>query len=99
MAEKKPYQISNVVHWYYGNFCTRKCFNKEGRLFECYKKLRLIADSNKKMFITHKEFKDMIDNSEIQLCKLKLGFRKRIVFWKQFERWQKDPHFDPDSFE
>ena len=57
------YPISRVVNWYFGNFCTRKCFNKEKRLNDCYNKLQLFVNKNSGLMITHKEFKDLFDNS------------------------------------
>jgi hypothetical protein len=49
--------------------------------------------------MTHKEFKDLLDNDDIKICKLKYNFRKRTIGWKQFERWLEDPLFDTDTFD
>ncbi|MFH0869865.1 MAG: hypothetical protein V1866_02305 [archaeon] len=97
--EKKPYPIMHVVNWYYGNFCTRKCFNKEERLFECWNKLQEFASTNNSLKIRHKEFKDLLDNDHIKICLLKPNFRKRTVGWTQMERWQRESDFDPDKFD
>ena len=59
----------------------------------------MIIDKNKDLMITHKEFKDMLDNDNIKICKLKYNFRKITVGWKQFEGWTKDLNFDPDKFD
>lgn len=99
MISTIKYPIQRVVNWYYGNFCTRKCFNKDNRLEDCGKKLQFFVDQNKDLMITHKEFKDMFDSDDIKICKLKHGFRKKTVGWKQFERWLKDMVFDPDKFD
>ena len=99
MTSNIEYPIQRVINWYYGNFCTRKCFNKERRLVDCGKKFQLFIDQNKGLMITHKEFKDMLDNDNIKICKLKQNFRKKTIGWKQFERWLKDITFDPDKFD
>ena len=98
MTSVIKYPIQRVVNWYYGNFCTRKCFNKEERLMDCHKKFQLLVNQNKGLMITHKEFKDLLDSDDIKICKLKYNFRKRTVGWKQFEKWLKDPIFDPNKF-
>jgi len=99
MVSMTRYPIQRVINWYYGNFCTRKCFNKDGRLFDCHKKFQIIANTNKNLMITHKEFKDLLDEGDIKICKLKPGFRKRTVGWTQFENWLNDSQFDPDKFD
>ena len=99
MVSTIKYPIQRVVNWYHGNFCARKCFNKEERLFDCHKKLQLFVDKNKDLMITHKEFKDLFDNDHIKICKLKPNFRKRTVGWKQMEGWQSNPEFDADEFD
>jgi len=99
MVSLTKYSIQKVVNWYYGNFCTRKCFDKEERMLDCYKKMCSIVESTNNMLITHKEFKDMIDNDLIKICKLKPSFRRRTIGWKQFERWHRDPDYDSDKME
>lgn len=94
MASTKEYGVHRVVHWYYGNFCTRKCFNHEERMFECQRKLEEFIKKNKSLKMTHKEFKDMIDNDEIKICKLSLNFRKRSVSWQEFEKWKDASNLD-----
>lgn len=97
MTSIVKYKISRVVNWYFGNFCTRKCFNKENRLNDCHNKLQLFVNKNKDLMITHKEFKDLFDNDDIKICKLNSNFRKRTVGWKQFENWSKNLDFDGDK--
>jgi hypothetical protein len=98
MTSTIKYPIQRVVNWYYGNFCTRKCFNKENRIAECQQKLQFFVNQNKNLMITHKEFKDMIDNDNIKICCLPRDFRKKTIGWNQFESWLRDPLFDPDKF-
>jgi len=97
MVSSIRYPIRRVVNWYYGNLCTRKCFNKGDRIRICYTKFEKIINSNPDLMITHKEFKDMIDNGDIKICMLNPEFRKRTVGWKQFEWWLRDKSFDPDK--
>ncbi len=93
------YPVQRVVNWYEGNFCARKCFNKEGRMFDCHNKFQAIVDKNRGLLITHKEFKDLVDNGDIKICKLKCNFRRRTVGWKQLEQWSRDYSFNPDKFD
>ena len=66
---------------------------------DCYKKFELLKSENKDLMITHKEFKDLIDNGDIKICKLNPNFRRKTVGWSQFEKWTKNPSFDPDKFD
>lgn len=68
------------------------------RISECWEKLLDFANKNRNLKISHKEFKDLFDNDDIKICKLKPKFRKRTIFWKEFERLSKDPDFDPNKF-
>jgi hypothetical protein len=97
--EKKPYPVTHVVNWYYGNFCTRKCFNKEERLSGCWDQLQEFASKNNGLKIRHKEFKDLFDNNHIKICLLKPNFRRRTVGWTQMESWRRESDFDPDKFD
>ncbi len=99
MVSTTKYPIQRVVNWYHGNFCTRKCFNKEERIFECHKKFQSLVDKNKDLMIIHKEFKDLLDNNHIKICQLNPKFKKRVVNWFQFEKWLRDPDFNPDNFD
>lgn len=91
------YRVSRVINWYFGNFCTRKCFNMDDRLYSCYKKFEILKNQNKGLMMTHKEFKDLIDSRDIKICKLNPTSRKRTVGWKQFEKWTRNPYFDPNK--
>ena len=66
-------------------------------MLECYKNFQQLIDNNKNLMITHKEFKDMLDNDDIKVCKFGFKFRKRTVSWKQFEQWQ-DATYNYDKF-
>jgi hypothetical protein len=99
MVSIKRYPVRRVVNWYYGNFCTRKCFNKEERLRDCWEKLQRFANAGKGLMITHKCFKELIDNDCLLVCKLGSNFRRRTVGWGQFEKWLKEESFDPDKLD
>jgi hypothetical protein len=99
MVSLTKFPVNRVVNWYFGNFCTRKCFNKEERLNECWNKFETFKKENIGLMITHKEFKDYIDNDLLIICKLKPHFRKRTVGWNQFESWLKLTNFDADNFD
>lgn len=68
-------------------------------MFDCHNKFQMIVDKNKDLLITRKEFKDLLDNDDIKICKLKRNFRRRTVGWNQFEQWSNDPLFNPDNFD
>jgi hypothetical protein len=93
------YPIQRIVNWYFGNFCSRKCFNKDGRLRECYEKLQKFAELNKNLTMTCRQFKAMFDAGHIKICMLKHDFRRKTVGWYQFEEWTRNPAFDADKFE
>ena len=54
-------------------------------------------EKNKGLMITHKEFKDLLDNEDIKICVLPVGFRRRTVGWNQVGLWMRNPEFDPDK--
>ena len=62
-------------------------------------KFQILVDQNKNLKITHKEFKDLIDKNNFKICKLQPNFKRRTVYWKQFEKWLKDPKFNPYNFD
>ncbi|MCK4670561.1 MAG: hypothetical protein KAT43_05140 [Nanoarchaeota archaeon] len=99
MPSIKRYPIQRVINWYFGNFCTRKCFNKDERLMNCYKKFELLKSQNKDLLITHKEFKDLIDSGDIKICRLNPNFRRKTIGWKEFEGYTRNLDFDPDKFD
>jgi len=94
--EKKKYPIQHVVNWYYGNYCARKCFDNDRRLYDHWKKLQLIVEKNKSLQITHRDFLDLF-NDHFKICALEDSFKRKMVSWKLMTLLQRTPEYDPDQ--
>lgn len=92
----KKYSVRHLVNWYYGNYCTRKCFDKEERLLRHGQWLQDFAKKHQNLMMTHKEFLDLFHN-QMPLCALEEGFKKRPVFWKLFEKLLRIEEYDSDK--
>lgn len=95
-APTKKYPIKHLVNWYYGNYCVRKCFDKEERLFSHGKWLQDFANKHQDLTMTHKEFLGLF-HDHMSLCTLKDSFKRRSIGWKLFERLQDTPNYDSDK--
>lgn len=94
--EKKTYPIKYIVHWYYGNYCTRKCFDKEERLKMHYDKLEEFADRNPCLKITHREFL-MLFNDTMLICTLQDSFKRKAIGWILFDILMRTPNYDSNK--
>ncbi len=94
--EKKEYPIMNIVNWYIGNYCARKCFDNLEKLADHRKKLRVFAEKNKTLKITHKEFLKLF-NDHMTICTLDGTFKRKVIFWKAFVDLQNTPNYDSDK--
>jgi len=74
--EKKEYPIVNIVNWYIGNYCFRKCFDKDERLIDHIEKLREFAKKNEGLKMRHREFLNLF-NDHMNLCTLEDGFKRK----------------------
>lgn len=92
----KKYPIKHLVNWYYGNYCVRKCFDKEERLFQHGEWLQEFARKHKGLTMTHKAFLELFHN-HMSLCNLNDSFKRRSIGWKLFERLQDTPNYDSDK--
>ncbi len=92
--QKYPFQ--HLVNWYFGNYCTRKCFDKDERLGEHYKKLQTIAEKNPLVLMTRRDFLDLF-NDHLKICTLEENFKRRYIGWKLFERLKATPNYDSDK--
>src|SRR3989338_3684641 len=75
---KKPAKIQQLVNWFYGNYCARKCYDEIGRQREHWLKLQELAKKMESAEMTHKEFLNMIrnDNTICDLSEEEWGERK-----------------------
>ncbi len=94
-TEKKAYPLRQIVNWYWGNYCTRKCFDKEERLRDHSQKLQLFVEKNPNLLMTHRQFLDLF-HEQMSICTLDESFKRRSIGWKLFERLQATPNYDSD---
>lgn len=66
---KKPAKIQNLVNWFYGNYCTRKCHDDLEKQQSHYPKLRELAKKMEGAEMTHQEFLSML-RSDKTICDL-----------------------------
>ncbi|MBU0460845.1 MAG: hypothetical protein KKH52_00010 [Nanoarchaeota archaeon] len=92
----KKYPLNQLKNWYFGNHCTRKCFDKDNRLRDCYDKLQLFVEKNPAVRMTHRNFLDLF-NDHLNVCKLDSSFKRRSIGWKLFERLSNTPNYDSDK--
>jgi len=79
---KKPAKIQHLVNWFYGNYCTRKCYNNIERQREHWNKLQKLAQELESIKMTHKAFLQMI-RSDKTICTLSDDEWKNVKFsWR-----------------
>ena len=79
---KKAVPVQQLVNWYYGNYCTRKCYNDEKRQEEHYPKLQELAIKLKDVMMTHREFLDLL-RTDKTICNLsEEEWKTRKFSWK-----------------
>ena len=79
---KETVPIQRLVNWYYGNYCTRKCYNDEKRQEEHVPKLYELAQKLKNVKMTHKDFLILL-RSDRTVCDLSdEEWKNRTFSWK-----------------
>lgn len=79
---KKAVPVQQLVNWYYGNYCTRKCYNDDKRQQEHYPKLQELAIKLKGVMMTHREFLDLL-RTDKTICDLsEEEWKNRKFSWK-----------------
>lgn len=79
---KKLAKIQTLVNWFYGNYCTRKCYEEIGKQKGHWFKLQELAKKLEGIEMTHKEFLIMIRNDKT-ICDLSdEEWKKRKFSWK-----------------
>ncbi len=66
---KKAVPIKQLVNWFYGNYCTRKCYNDEIRQDKHVPKLYELAGKMRGTMMTHRQFLDLL-RSDKTICDL-----------------------------
>jgi len=74
----------HALNWFYGNICTRKCYDDLNKQKKCYQKMQGIIKGYEDFLITHKDFIQVIRNKH-QVCDLneEIFKRKEYDFWKR----------------
>ena len=79
---KKAVPVKQLVNWYYGNYCTRKCYNDEKRKEEHTLKLYELAKKLKGTLMTHAQFLELL-RSDKTICDLSdEEWKNRKFSWK-----------------
>lgn len=79
---KKALSVQQLVHWYYGNYCTRKCYNDDRRQEEHLPKLKELAAKLKCVKMTHREFLELL-RLDKTICDLSDDeWNNRTFSWK-----------------
>lgn len=82
-ALKKPAKIQHLVNWFFGNYCTRKCYDEFEKQREHWDKLQELAKKMEGTEMTHKEFLSMI-RSDKMICDLSDDeWKRRKWSWKR----------------
>ena len=80
---KKPAKIQTLVNWYYGNYCTRKCYEEIDKQYEHWLKLQELAKRLEGVEMTHQEFLSMMRNDKT-ICDLSdEEWKNRNFSWKK----------------
>ncbi|MFH0954492.1 MAG: helix-turn-helix domain-containing protein [Candidatus Micrarchaeota archaeon] len=87
-AKNRSTPILKAINTYVGNNCTRKCFNHPGIFGACREKFELLTKTAGQEPISVGDFFQLMNSGGIQICKLPVNERKKIVFWRQFEQLQ-----------
>ena len=83
---KREYPVQQVVNWFFGNYCTRKCLEKDGQLFKCRQKLEEFAEKHSGT-IRHREFLELMQNG-LNICELPAEQKTKAISYKEFARKQ-----------
>ena len=95
-TEKKAHPIKHIVHGYFGNYCTRKCFDKEERLKQHYDTLEEFANKNPDLKITHHDFLALF-NDHMFICTLQDSFKRKAIGWILFDILLRTPNYNSDD--
>ncbi len=82
--EKKSYPIRQLWHWYYGNYCVKKCRDDEGLKIsvKCCEKMEEFCDKCQNLTMTHREFLELFAK-HMNICRFDEFERKRMPSWKE----------------
>ena len=82
---KKPSKVKHLANWFFGNYCTRKCYDEIEKQREHWYKLQELTKRLEGVEMTHSEFLAMI-RSDKTICDLSdEEWKKRKFSWKRME--------------
>ncbi|MBI3034938.1 hypothetical protein HYY71_01315 [Candidatus Woesearchaeota archaeon] len=78
-------KIQTAANWFFGNYCTRKCYDEIGKQREHWDKLQELAKRLEGVEMTHSEFLNMLRNDKT-ICDLSdEEWKNRKWSWKRTE--------------
>lgn len=81
-----PHKVKSkhALNWFYGNICTRKCYDDLNKQKRCYQKMQAIIKGYEDFLITHKIFIRVMRDKH-KICDLdEATFKRREHdFWKR----------------
>ena len=78
----KQVSIQHAVNWYFGNYCTRKCYKDINLQRKHYLKLETLASKLKDTKMTRKNFFEML-RADKTICNLsEQEWKERKFSWK-----------------
>ena len=82
---KMPAKIQHLVNWFYGNYCTRKCYEEIDKQREHWEKLQELAKRMEGTEMLHREFLSML-RSDKTICDLSdEEWKGRKWSWKRMD--------------
>lgn len=82
---KKAVPVKQLVNWFYGNYCTRKCYSDEKRQKEHVPKLYELAKKLEGTLMTHQQFLEML-RTDKTICDLSdEEWKGRKFSWKNHD--------------
>ena len=82
MKKTPAVKVEHLVNWYYGNYCTRKCYNDEKRQEEHMPKLQELATKMNSSMMTPAQFLELL-RSDKTICDLSdEEWNNRRFSWK-----------------
>jgi len=96
MVEKKKYPLRQLVNWYFGNYCSRKCFDNPERLKDHYDKLMNVVKNSPTVSMTHRDFLDLF-NEHLSICTLSDSFKRKSIGWTLLTILQETPNYESDK--
>jgi len=75
----------HTLNWFYGNICTKKCYNDIEKQRKCHEKMIKMIKGNENFLITHKMFVKIMRQKHKDICDIsdELFNRDERGFWQR----------------